>query len=88
MQWTASQFYICNNKNYHQINQKCGGFWCRGQPQLYIHNNKNDHQIKNAVDSIALDSFAKNNHQINQNAVDSDAKNRCNYKFAIRTIVK
>src|SRR5918994_1600824 len=79
MQQTAA-IYIRNNKNHRQINQKCGGFRCRGQPQLYIRNNKNDRQIKkcseqlhnftfvtirtfvkqikNAVDSIALDSFA------------------------------
>jgi hypothetical protein len=40
------QFYIRNNKNDRQINQKCGGFRCSRQSQFYIRNNKNDRQIK------------------------------------------
>src|ERR687897_1716861 len=69
MRRTASQFYIRNNKNHHQINQKCGGFRCRGQPQLYIHNNKNDRQIKKCSEQLHNLHWQQSEHSLNKSKI-------------------
>ena len=66
MRRTASQFYIRNNKNDRQINQKCSGFRCRGQPQSYIRNNKNDHQIKKCSEQLRNLHWQQSEYSLNK----------------------